>query len=524
VKHYVQGVQSQGVMATVKHWALNNQEYMRGSVSAKIDERTQFELYYPPFKAAIDAGVGAVMCSYNKINGTYACENDAALNRDLKQRLGFKGLVMSDWGATHSTEQSANGGLDLEMPDNHYFGDALKKAVDQGTVSKQRLDEMVERIYTAMFSIGIFDHKQTGNITADAQSKEHAALARKLSAESTVLLKNDNVLPLDSNRIKSIAIIGIDGHEKPIVAGGGSGSVVAPYIVTPLQGIKARVPSATVTYANGNDLVDAASKAKSAQVAIVFVSEFSSEGIDRTSLALNGTQDQLVKTVAMAQPNTIVVAHIPGTTLLPWHDVVKGILCAFMPGQEAGNAIADVLFGDVNPSAKLPLTFPISQDQLPINTKKQYPGIDGVAEYSEKLQVGYRWYDANNVAPLFAFGHGLSYTTFKYSNLTIGPGQNGAVVKFDLQNTGPTAGAEVPQLYVRFPDLAGEPPLQLRSFRKVFLKPGEKRNVAFDSLELADLSIWDVTIGGWKAVKGTFHVAVGSSSRDIRLTDTTNVL
>jgi beta-glucosidase len=519
---YIQGVQSQGVIATVKHWVLNNQEFNRTSTSVNIDERTQFEIYYPPFKAAVDAGVGAVMCSYNRINSTYACENDDILNRDLKGRMGFKGWVMSDWGATHSTQQAANSGLDQQMPDETFFGEELKKAIDSGKVLASRLDDMVVRILTAMFAVGIFDTPQTGNITADVRSKEHADLARKLSEQSTVLLKNDkNILPLNADTVKSIAVIGIDGGDKTLVAGEGSGHVIPSYIVSPYNGIKSRAVKANVTYNDGSSLDQAARLAKSVNVAIVFVSTTSSEGFDRPSLNFYNDQDQLVKTIAMAQPNTIVVAHVPGSTLMPWSNLVKAIVCAFIPGQESGNAIASILFGDVNPSAKLPLTFPISDSQLPIaGNKKQYPGIDNQVDYSEKLLVGYRWYMATKNVPLFSFGHGLSYTTFQYSNLQVLASQCGGHVRilFNLKNTGSIAGAEVGQLYLNFPESAGEPPLVLRGFKKVFLNPGEQQTVEFTSLEeKKDLSIWDVTSGDWIVINGTYHVSVGSSSSDLRL-------
>jgi beta-glucosidase len=515
---YIEGVQSQGVMATVKHWVLNNQEYNRSSISASADERTSFEIYYPPFRAAVDAGVYAVMCSYNKVNGTYACENDAALNRDLKQRMGFKGLVMSDWGATHSTELAANSGLDMEQPDAKYFGDTLKQAVTSGKVPTNRLDDMIKRILVPMFQVGIFDNPRTGNATKDAQSEEHVKLAKQLSEASTVLLQNNGILPLNADTIKKIAVIGMDAGPQTIVAGRGSGHVIPPYTVTPLKGITNRVPKAQVTYSDGQSLQDAARTAKDADVAIVFIATDSGEGKDRADLTF-GNQDQLVQTIAMAQPNTIVVAHAPGSVLMPWSANVKAILCAFLPGQESGNAIASVLFGDVNPSARLPLTFPASATQLPLKTREQYPGVNGVATYTEKLLVGYRWYDDQKEIPRFAFGHGLSYTNFVYSNLEVLASQCGGHVRVlvNITNTGKVSGAEIAQLYLGYPKEAGEPPQVLRGFKKVVLKPGESQRIEFDSLEQEkDLSIWDVVESQWKIIKGTWKVFVGASSRDIR--------
>jgi len=516
VRASISGIQSQGVIATVKHFTDNNQEYNRTTTSANLDERTQFEIYYPAFKAAIEAGVGAVMCSYNRINDTWACENDVTLNKHLKGDLGFEGFVMSDWGATHSTVKAANAGLDMEMPDSQYFGKPLADAVAKGEVTQARLDDMVYRVLVSMFSVGLFDNPQTGNLNVNVQSAAHTALARELSAKSTVLLKNQgNILPLDPTKYKKIAIIGDDGDKSPTVAGDGSGHVIPPYIVSPLAGIKARVLKygAQVAYAPTLPLLNATKLAASADLAIVFVSTTSSEGIDRTTLSLGDDQNNLVKAVASSQPNTIVVAHIPGAVLMPWETSVPAILAAFMPGQETGNAIADVLFGDVNPSAKLPLTFPLSDKLIPVNTVDQYPGVNNEAAYSEGLLVGYRWYDAKRALPLYPFGHGLSYTTFTYSNLVI---KNDHTVSFDLKNTGSVAGAEVAQLYLGFPSSAGEPPQQLKRFKRVDLEPGHTVHVTLQ-LKFSDFQIWDIPSHSWTPVHGTFNVAVGSSSRDIRL-------
>lgn len=511
----VYGIQNKSVIATVKHWVNNNQEYNRTLTSANVDERTNFEIYYPAFKAAIDAGVGSVMCSYNRINNTYACENEETLNVDLKQRLGFKGFVMSDWGATHSTIPAANNGLEMQMPDDSFFGAKLKQAVQNGQVSQSRVDDMLLRILTPMFAMKLFDIPNNGNLSVDVQSPAHTKLARYLSSLGTVLLKNEkNILPLDESKLKTIAVLGDAGDKSPIIAGGGSGHVIPPYIISPFKGIENYVSGKNiqVKYAPTNPLTEAVALAKSSDIAIVFVGTTSSEGHDREDLKLGNGQDVLVAAIAQAQPNTIVVLNGPGAMLMPWHDKVPGILCGFMPGQESGNAIADVLFGKIIPSARLPVTFPVSESQIPVNTPAQYPGINNEAEYSEKLLMGYRWYDAKKETPLFPFGHGLSYTTFKYSNLKL----SNTAISFNITNTGSIAGAEVPQLYLGFPAGANEPPKVLRGFQKVHIHPHESHEITFH-LSSKDFSIWDITKHDWSVVRGSFNVFVGSSSENIRL-------
>jgi len=520
--HVIKGVQSQGVMGCVKHWAANNQEYHRTSVSANVDKRTLHEIYFPAFKAAIlEAGVGSVMCSYNRVNSTYACENEYTLNTVMKQMWGYKGFVMSDWGATHSTVPAANNGLDMQMPDASYFGAALAAAVQSGKVSKARVDDMVLRILTSMFAVGIFDEPQTGALGDDSRSVAHNILARRIAAEATVLLQNKNgLLPLNitSGKWKKIAVIGDDGRDKPVYAGGGSGHVDASYVITPYQGIVTRVEkNANVTYAPSNPLSNVQKVAQEADVAIVFVEAWSSEGMDRTNLDLPNNQDALVAAVAKVQKNTIVVIHSPGAVTMPWASSVDSILAALMPGQEDGNAIARVLFGDVNPSARLPVTFPVTSAQTPLKTPEQYPGVNDQEYYSEKLLVGYRWYDAVSQTPLFPFGHGLSYTTFSYANLSVREEGFAVVVEFDISNDGKVKGSEVPQLYLGFPSSAGEPPQQLKGFKKVKdLAPGEVAHVHFE-LKEADLSIFNENTESWQAVTGLFTVHVGASSRDIRL-------
>jgi beta-glucosidase len=515
---YIKGVQSQGVIATIKHWVCNNQEQDRDDVSANVDERTLQEIYYPAFKAGVDAGVGSVMCSYNKINNTWACENEDTLTRVLKKQMGFEGFVMSDWGGTHSTVLAANSGLDQEMPDARYFGENLKQAISSGQVPQSQLDDKVLRILTAMYAVGLFDTPQTGDLGKDAKSDLRSKLSREVAQSGAVLMKNlNNILPL--KKVKSIAVIGDDANDRAVFHGDGSGGVISAYDIKPLNAIKQRV--ANTTYANSSNIDQAVKNAKNADVAIVFLGKTSTEGADH-NLNFADHENDLVKAVASVQRNTIVVMHIPSAVVTPWADSVAAILSAFYPGQENGNVVASILFGDVNPSGKLPVTFPVNDREIPVNTQIQYPGINKQTNYSEKLQVGYRWYDANNVKPSFPFGHGLSYTTFEYSNIQIqtakcSNGQATRDVTFDLRNNGTVDGAEVAQLYINFPSSAGEPPQQLKDFKKVLLKAGEKQRVTL-SITDAALSIYDVTKAGWRVVAGTFEIRVGSSSRDIRLT------
>eukprot|EP01102_Stenamoeba_stenopodia_P018578 TRINITY_DN6835_c0_g2_i1.p1 TRINITY_DN6835_c0_g2~~TRINITY_DN6835_c0_g2_i1.p1 ORF type:complete len:707 (+),score=174.47 TRINITY_DN6835_c0_g2_i1:128-2248(+) len=522
----VQGIQDQGVIATAKHYVDNNQEYNRTLVSENVPQRAQWEIYYPAFKAAVDAGVGAIMCSYNLINNTYACENNQTLNTDLKGRMGFQGFIMSDWGATHSTVPSALAGLDMEMPDNYYFGQSLLDAVTNGTVPQERVDDMVVRILTSMFAVGLFDIPQpTGNLGVNVMSPEHNELARQLAEASTVLLKNDNMLlPLDplGNAAKTIAIIGGDAGANATAVGWGSGHVILPYLVTPYDGINNLVGDAiTLTY-TGDNIDEATQAAANADVAIVFVATDSSEGIDRTTLSLEPQLNDLVSAVAGAQPNTVVVVNTPGAVLMPWIDQVQAILCPFLPGQEDGNAIANILFGYVTPSGKLPVTFPISDSQIDCNTTQQYPGIDNEADYTEGIFVGYRWYDHYNFDPLFPFGHGLSYTTFDYSDfqMEIRNDYEAQTANFTLtvtNNGTQFSGAEVVQFYLGFPAEAGEPPKVLRGFQKTrVLTPGESQVVGL-GLSGIDMSIWNVTYQDWEEISGVFTIYIGSSSRDIRV-------
>jgi len=544
VQPVIKGIQSQKVVANAKHYIMNNQETSRTTVSEEVDERTRFEMYYPPFAGAIEAGVGSVMCSYNKINGRWSCENPTTLG-DLKHGLGFKGYVMSDWGATHST--SIMEGLDVEMPSAKFMNaDKLTQGISAGNITQSAVDDAVYRILYAMFAVGVMDEpasawdwkKQAANSTTEASVKS----ARKLAAASTVLLKNEHkTLPLPSSAdgSRKFAVLGF-ASDNAVVHGGGSGSVVPSYVARPVDAIKANLAvEDKVAYLDGTDVAAATALAAEADYAIVFVGTLSHEGGDRASLSLddgcqadkdsnqcqgnNKTQTALVEAIASVNSRTIVVVSAPGAVLMPWsqHSNVTAVVMTFLAGQQTGNAVADVLFGVVNPSGRLPLTMPNMENETEL-TPAQWPGLPDAskpayANYTERLLVGYRYYEAKKLAfsTGYPFGHGMSYTTFQYSDITI----EGSKVSFDITNTGSVPGAEVAQLYLVFPSLAGEPPLQLKGFQKVLIHPGQSASITMQ-LTPRDLSIWNTAMHAFTVVKGDFQVKVGSSSRDIRQTGT----
>ncbi|MEV0417281.1 beta-glucosidase family protein [Streptosporangium canum] len=516
----VAGIRGQNVIATVKHYIGNNQETDRMRVDAVIDERTLREIYYPPFEAAVDAGAGAVMCAYNKVNGPFACENPQTLTAGLKDSMGFEGWVMSDWLATRSGQKAALAGLDQAMPDDPLFAANLKAGIALGTFPAARLDDMVRRVLTPMFADGLFETGY-GAPDRDVRTPEHTALARDIAVSGTVLLKNrDGILPLTGGRI---AVIGTAAHDNVEITSAGSGRVLPPYVVTPYQGLNARA-GGTATYSPGDAegalpwdvdkrLREAADAAQRADVAVVVVGLSSQEGEDRPDLGLPGNMETLIETVAAANPRTVVVLTAPAQVLMPWADRVKGVVSAFVGGQELGNALASVLYGDADPGGRLPMTFAARAADYPASTAEQFPGVGHRQVYSERLLVGYRHFDATALTPLFPFGHGLSYTSFSYDSLSI----SGATVRARVTNTGSRAGVAVPQLYLGFPAEAGEPPRQLRGFARLRLAPGESATVAFRLPERA-FQVW--TPQGWSTVRGDHTVEVGASSRDLPLSGT----
>lgn len=511
----IAGIQSQHVVADVKHYDANNQETDRRTIDEQIGERALREIYLPAFEAAVKEGnAGAVMCAYPRVNGTYCCEHAQLMNEILKKEWGFTGFITSDFHATHSSTQSALAGLDLEMPGGDYFGGRLKKDIEAGKVPISVIDDKLVRRFRTMMETGVWDDVPARGALPE---KEHGAIARQLAEAGIVLLRNDGLLPLKVQALQSIALIG-PWARKASTGGGGSSHVLPLYTVDPASAIARRLsPKSKIAVLDGLDIPAAVAAAAAANAAIVFAGDVDREGHDQ-SLALGGNQNALIAAVAAANPRTIVVLETGSAVVMPWIDGVPALLEAWYPGEESGNAIADVLFGDVNPSGKLPITFPKRVEDTFAADRTQYPGIHGIVDYKEGIDVGYRHDDQDNIEPLFPFGFGLSYTTFTFSNLRVG----GQTIDFDVTNSGKVAGSEVAQVYVTMPPVAGEPPKQLRAFQKVTLDPGKSAHVR---LTLGDraFQIWDVVSHAWKTVPGTYGIHVGSSSRDLPLQADTKI-
>jgi len=555
----IQGIQSQGVAACAKHFAGNNQEQDRMTVSVELDERTLREIYLPAFKAAVvEGGVLSVMGAYNRFRGVYCCENDYLLNHILKGEWGFQGLVVSDWDGAHHTEGCVLHGLDLEMGtelpyDQFYLATPFLEGIRRGEFPVAVLDEKVRRNLRQMFAVGAFD---SPGLAGAINTRQHQAMARKVAAEAMVLLKNeDQILPLDPHAIKSVAVIGENAVRRQCHLGG-SARLKAFYEVTALEGIVRRIgPMANVTFSQGYSsgspgdapdadtlIASAVRAAGTADVAIVVAglnlaravdlaavtgpnrnALFDAEEADRKDLKLPFGQDELIRSVVAANPRTIVVLVSAGAVEMgSWLDRVPAVLLAWYAGMEGGNALASILFGDANPSGKLPCTFPKKLSDSPAHALAAYPGNDGIETYAEGLLVGYRWFDTKEVEPLFPFGYGLSYTSFAYSDLRIAPDIAAAAgpafsVEFTVANSGACPGAETAQLYVRAlrPSMP-RPFKELKGFQKVFLQPGEKRTVSIP-LKAEAFSFYDPARGAWVAEAGDYVIMVGSSSRDIRL-------
>jgi beta-glucosidase len=551
--------QEQGVIGDIKHYALNDQENGRNYVNVKIGKRAMRESDLLAFEIGVkDSGVGAVMCSYNLVNGDYACENSYLLNDVLKKDFGFQGFVVSDWGATHSAAKAALAGLDMEMPGDSFFSDALKKAVESGEVPASRLDDMVRRILHSEFAVGLFD-EQARREAPDIF--KGFAVAQSIAEQGVVLLKNTrDQLPLSAPSLRSIAVIGSHA-DVGVLSGGGSAQVDPPggnavppppppagaprffnrgpiwFPSSPLKAIRAKAANAKVEYNAGTDPAAAANLAKGSDIAIVFVNQPTSEGRDAPSLSLPDNQDALVGAVAAANPHTIVVLETGGPVTMPWVDSVSAVLEAWYPGIKGGEAIAAVLFGDVNPSGKLPMTFPRSEADLPHpqladqpapgpdDMKPMFPGAPFKVntrqfeiDYNEGLKVGYKWYDAEGKEPLFPFGHGLSYTSYSYSDLGVKQGSSPAVT-ITVKNVGARAGMEIAQAYVELPTAAGEPFKRLVAWDKVQLAPGEAKTVTL-TLDPHYLAIFNADRDEWELVPGTYNVLVGGSSRQTPLSRT----
>jgi beta-glucosidase len=544
---WVRGAQSQGIYATPKHFAANNQEgydptgqaanpglplgggvinnrYLENSI---VDDRTLREIYLPQFEAAVKAGAGSIMCSYNRLNGPWTCSDDALLGRILRHDWGFKGFVMSDWIlATHAfdTAPGLKAGLDLEMPfADQYQPLLVQTALATGQVDIANIDEHVRLQLRTLFKVGFFDRPTSTPDDSLIDQAAHAASAQRIEENAITLLKNDRALPLNSAAVKSIAVIGT--YADKFVTGGGSGNVTPLSTVSGLQGIKTRASAATVTYADGSDAAAAAALAKAADVAVVFAGDYQTEGSDKRCLTLEcpdqGDQDGLIEAVAAAQPNTIVVLETGGPVLTPWRDKVKGLLEAWYPGESGGTAIARVLFGDADPGGRLPVTFPQREaDEQTAGDTSRYPGEANLdVRYSEGVLTGYRWFDANNLTPAFPFGFGLSYTRFAFRHLKVTPSRRGMKVSLRVINRGKRRGIAVPQLYLSLPQPDAQtvqPPQAFKGVAKVALRPGARRTVRFRVNKRA-LSYWDTAAGRWAVAPGCYGVSAGRSSRALAL-------
>ena len=525
----IEGIQSNHIISTIKHYAVNDQETLRTSLDVTISAAAMRQSDLLAFELAIEkSSPGSVMCSYNLINGRWGCENDYLLNKVLKHDWGYKGFVMSDWGAVHSTVDAANDGLDQHTgfcckEDKPWFGPpAMKAALQSGAIPQARLDDMVERILWALFAKGPVDDPVK---VMPIDYAANAAVSQKAAEESLVLLKNDgNLLPLRG--VKSIAVIG-GSADKGVLAGAGSSDVTPvggaviidshTYLPSPpLDALRRELPKARIAFDAGKDLASASALAAQSDVAIVFVTRHNSEGSE-ASLEMVGNQDALVSAVAKANPKTVVVAETGGAIYMPWVDQVPAILEAFYPGIRGGPAIARILTGKVNPSGHLPISFPASTDQL------ARPDIAGLGEpdgtpaevlYDEGAAIGYKWYDLKGYKPLFWFGHGLSYTSFALSDLNAHPEGKAIKASFSIRNTGRRAGKGVSQVYVAPVDWkkAGwEAPKRLGGFAKADLKAGKSSRVEL-SIDPRLLATYEAAGNHWHIRGGNYRVMVGQSS------------
>ena len=545
VGHLMKCEQAQHVIGDIKHYAVNDQEAGRNEVDSIISKRAMRESDLLAFEIGVGiADPGAVMCSYNAVNGVFACENKYLLTDVLKKEWGFKGFVVSDWGGTHSTVKASAAGMDNEEPLDEFFGAKLKAAVEAGKVSMAELDEHVRRVLRSEFATGIVDFPMQKGVP-DIEGNLEAA--QKVEEQSAVLLKNRGLLPLSAGAVRSIAVIGPHANEG-MMSGGGSAQVDAPgrpsagwqaqvwFPPSPIKVLQAKFPGVSVQFDSGADPASAAALAKNSDVAIVFAYQWESEGMDLENLSLPVKQDEIIEAVAAANPKTIVVLETGTAVTMPWVDKVGAVLEAWYAGSRGAEAVVNILSGDVNPSAKLPMTFPKSEADLP-HPKLTQPGPGQTGEaavmktgepkptftmhYDEGLKVGYKWYDAEKKAVLFPFGHGLSYTTFAYSGLKVTPGKE-TTVSFTVKNTGKRDGAEIAEVYAALPASADEPPKRLVGWNKVWLKAGESKEVSV-SVDAKYLSIYDEAADGWKLVPGGYTFMVGGSSQELPLSAKTDL-
>ncbi len=565
---YIQGVQSNGVAACVKHFALNNQEQLRMNVNVAVDDRTLHELYLPAFKIAVQqGGAWALMGSYNLYKNQHCCHNEYLLNDILKNDWKFDGVVVSDWGGVHDTDQAITNGLDMEFGtwtdglsegksnayDSYFLADAYLDRLRAGKADVKTLDEKVRRVLRLEMRTNLSPNHSTGRFVCE----EHSAAARKIGADGIVLLKNEgDILPIDTNKVKKVLVVG-ENAVKMMTVGGGSSSLKVKYEVSPLDGIKAAFAGkAEVVYQRGyvgdvggeyNGVTTGQNLSESRDVAtliadavdaardadyVIFVgglnksSHQDAEGGDRYSYGLPYGQDDVIEALSKVADKLVVVNVSGNAVAMPWLPEVKAVLQDWYIGSEAGNSLADVLTGKVNPSGKLPFSYPVSLENTPIKTEIQYPGILKAGEkiaqqsYDEGLYVGYRWYDKENIAPAFPFGYGLSYTSFEYGEVKLSASnmkQGGKIkVSVPITNVGEKAGAEVVQLYVSDPECSVDRPVkELRDFDKLYLQPGETGTATFE-LDAEALSYYDADKKCWTAEPGVFKILVGASSADIR--------
>jgi beta-glucosidase len=557
VGQLIRGTQDQHVMGDIKHYAMNDQESGRNAVNVNIDKRSMRETDLLAFEIGIrDGNPAAVMCAYNRVNGEYACQNQYLLSDVLKNQWKFPDFVISDWGATHGTVKDSAAGLDQEEPNQYFYGDAMKKAVESGQVPMSQLDDHVHRILRAMFATGVIDDPPQKSVVDVMRGFE---VAQQIAEEGMVLLKNDNhQLPLSRTEVRSIALIGSHA-DIAMLSGGGSAQVDPPggnaimpagkratvwgqpvwFPTSPMRAIQAKAAGAKVEFDSGADPASAAALAKASDVVIVFASRWETEGQDSPNMSLPDGQDDLITQVAAANPHTIVVLETGNPVLMPWADKVSAILEAWFAGSSGQHALANILFGDVNPSGKLAITFPKSEDDLPHRSiVKPPPGtmpkpgsdmwkhfLEGLpafqTNYDEGLKVGYKWYDAEHKPVLFPFGYGLSYTTYGYSNLKVTPGDR-VEVSFTVQNTGSRAGTEIAEVYASQPASTGEPPKRLVGWSRVKLNPGESKEVTVE-VEPLFLSMFDLNRNSWQRVPGDYGFMVGGSSQDLPLQKTVSL-
>lgn len=558
---YIQGVQSNGVAACVKHFALNNQEINRHTVNVIVDDRALYEIYLPAFKAAVQEGkTWSIMGAYNRYKDQWASQNKYLLVDILRKEWGFDGAVVSDWGGVNNTDHAAHHGLDMEFGtwtdgltqnksnayDNYYLADPFLKKLQSGEIKEEVVNEKVRNILRLVFRTNMNPNRPFGSFA----SPEHFAVARKIGQEGIVLLKNDkNVLPLNLSKAKKVAIIG-ENAIKVMTVGGGSSSLKAVHEILPFDALKKRIGNqAEVVYARGyasddykdqdglsagqniidkrpaSELIAEAVKAAQGADYVIFVGGLNKhdgqdcEGNDRKSYGLPYGQDAVISALAKVNKNVIVVLISGNAVAMPWVKEVPAIVQNWYLGSEAGNALTDVLSGDVNPSGKLPFTFPVKLEDNGAHAMGEYPGADNET-YHESILIGYRWADMKNIKPLFAFGHGLSYTTFEYGKVTANKSQmtseDTITFSVSVKNTGKRAGAEVVQLYIRDVESSlPRPYKELKAFEKVYLNAGESKTVTF-TIDKQALSFFDPAKHDWIAEKGAFEALIGSSSADIK--------